>query len=79
MLRLSACRFVRRLSQLTYSTYGCTMRYALQVTINNLDGTTMEEKADDLTQDELLDGIAHELQEHEGFASSFVITVVPKR
>jgi hypothetical protein len=55
------------------------MRYALQVTINNLDGTTMEEKADDLTQDELLDGIAHELQEHEGFASSFVITVVPKR
>jgi hypothetical protein len=55
------------------------MRYALQVTVNNLDGTTVEEKADKLTQDKLLDAIFHELREHEDFASSFVITVVVER
>ena len=56
------------------------MRYALQVTVNNLDGTTLEEKANELrTKDKLSDAIYHVLQKHEDFASSFVITIVIER
>jgi hypothetical protein len=56
------------------------MRYALHVLINRLDGTTMEEKDNELrTQGKLLDAIAHELRKHEDFTSSFVITVVADR
>jgi hypothetical protein len=56
------------------------MRYALQVIVHKLDGTTMEEKDNVLrTQGKLLDAIAHELRKHEDFASSFVITVVANR
>ena len=55
------------------------MRYALQVLINNLDGTT-EEKASELPAlDELIDAVYHMVREHEGFAASLVFTVVPKR
>jgi hypothetical protein len=55
------------------------MRYALQVTINQLDGTTEEKDSELPTEDQLLDAIAHVLREDTDFASSFVITVVPKR
>ena len=55
------------------------MRYALQVIINRLDGTTMEEKDNVLRTQGKLDAIAHELRKHEDFASSFVITVVANR
>jgi hypothetical protein len=50
------------------------------VRINRLDGTTLEEKASELpTPDQLLDAIAHVLQEHEAFAASIILSVVPNR
>jgi hypothetical protein len=55
-------------------------RYALHVSINRLDGTTVEEKDNELrTKIKLLDAIAHELQKHEDFASSVIFTVVANR
>jgi hypothetical protein len=64
------------------------MRYELQVIVHRLDGTTQVEgtfdrlrkETDELPNlDELIDGIFNTVREHEGFAASFVITVVPKR
>ena len=55
-------------------------RYALHVSINRLDGTTVEEKDNELrTKIKLLDAITSSLRKHESFASSFAINIVVDR
>jgi hypothetical protein len=55
------------------------MRYALQVLINNLDGTTEEKDSVLPSPEKLLDAIYHVLCEYEDFAASLTFRVVPKR
>jgi hypothetical protein len=51
------------------------MKYGWHVCVHRLDGTSTEARDEQRTREKLLAAIALELQKHENFANSFVVTI----